>query len=309
MRLLFSSVVALLSVLLVTCTWNETHVRCSSSAECSAGQYCYRSYCVIGDAGVLTATQPEQPQRTQVGNAGAAPPQRTSEMTTCEAAGALDTSAGGACCSAATSCYDGPDGTLGVGACKSGMRACVDGKFADCAESVLPQAESCANQGADDDCDGQVDNIQGRGETCILSSGFGSCGEGHKDCVDGMDTLGCVRAGPTPAESCNHEDEDCDGQIDEGFDISTDRANCGTCGTACSGTELCCGGACIAMSAASASGCPSCGTEHPCAKAASCCGGACRDLERDRRHCGACGHSCEQGERCCKGACKSDCGS
>jgi hypothetical protein len=63
----------------------------------------------------------------------------------------------------------------------------------------------------------------------------------------------------------------------------------------------------VAMTAAAASGCPSCSTEHPCAATASCCGGACRDLERDRRHCGACGHSCEQAQRCCAGECKADC--
>jgi len=123
----------------------------------------------------------------------------------------------------------------------------------------------------------------------------------------GMDGLSCVRPGPTPDEICNNQDEDCDGQIDEGFDISSDRANCGSCGKLCSSGQLCCGGTCIATSAASASGCPSCSTQHPCADAASCCGGACRDMKRDRRHCGACGHSCEQGERCCDGACKTDC--
>jgi hypothetical protein len=142
----------------------------------------------------------------------------------------------------------------------------------------------------------------------MLMSEFGTaCGEGVRDCEDGKETLSCVRMGETPAEACNHRDEDCDGQIDEGFDVSTDRANCGTCGKTCSSAELCCAGTCLATSAAAESGCPSCSTEHPCAEADSCCGGTCRDLKRDRRHCGACGHSCEQAERCCDGACSKSC--
>ncbi|HET8937181.1 MAG TPA: hypothetical protein VFN67_27255 [Polyangiales bacterium] len=225
----------------------------------------------------------------------------------CEAAGAVAAQEG-ACCVESAMCYDGPEGTLGVGACKSGARACVDGKFATCNDSVVPRSEACNNQGSDDDCNGAVDDIEHRGETCTRTSGFGPCGEGRLDCVDGKDALECVRSESSPdVEACNDQDDDCDGQIDEAFDISSDRANCGSCGHACVSSELCCGGLCVAMTAAAASGCPSCSTEHPCAATASCCGGACRDLERDRRHCGACGHSCEQAQRCCAGECKADC--
>jgi hypothetical protein len=172
---------------------------------------------------------------------------------------------------------------------------------------VTPNSESCENQGADDDCDGLMDDIPERGATCILSSGFGDCGTGHLDCVQGMASLSCAPIGPPPAESCNDMDEDCDGKIDEDFDISTDAKNCGACGTVCAEGELCCAGSCLPRMAASASGCPTCSTQQPCARAASCCGGACRDFQRDRRHCGACGHSCEQGLRCCAGSCKPNC--
>jgi hypothetical protein len=188
------------------------------------------------------------------------------------------------------------------------MRACVDGQLGMCTDSVGPSTESCGNQGVDDDCDGQTDNIAGRGDSCTLQSGYGSCGEGHKECKAGMDELACVPNGESlPAEACNDQDEDCDGKIDEDFDISTDAANCGACGTKCASAELCCGGVCVAKSTASARGCPTCSTEHPCADAASCCGGACRDFKRDPRHCGACGHTCEQAQHCCDGACKSSC--
>ncbi len=38
------------------------------------------------------------------------------------------------------------------------------------------------------------------------------------------------------------------------------------------------------------------------------CDGACVDLQRDARHCGACGTSCAAGERCEAGACTATCG-
>src|SRR5262249_45143558 len=34
-------------------------------------------------------------------------------------------------------------------------------------------------------------------------------------------------------ETCNHADDDCDGKIDEGFDLTKDINNCGSCGNAC----------------------------------------------------------------------------
>jgi hypothetical protein len=292
-----STLVAALAVLLLPgCALRETHARCSSSADCAVGEHCYLQYCVIGDAGAPNAAAQPGLTDTQV-----AP---SSETTACAPATALAATEG-ACCVEAASCYDGPADTLGVGVCTAGARACQGGRFAACSDSVLPGSESCDNQGSDDDCNGVVDDIAGRGEACTLSSGFGPCGEGRWACADGMSSLVCVRDGPEVSESCNSQDDDCDGQIDEGFDISSDAANCGVCGKACSSAELCCGGTCLAMTAASASGCPACSSENPCTDAASCCGGACRDMLRDRRHCGSCGHSCEQGERCCAGTCKT----
>jgi hypothetical protein len=285
-----------------SCTLHETHARCRTDADCMVGQECYLNYCVIADAGMSTS-----PQTPELGRQPGTRTDPTSDMSVCAPASPLMAAQEGACCAADVACYDGPSGTQDVGICKAGSRACVAGKLATCSDSVVPGSETCNNAGADDDCDGAVDNIVGRGERCELSSGFGSCGEGLLDCADGKDQLSCVRSGPDPTEACNYRDDDCDGQIDESFDISSDAANCGVCGETCGTDELCCGGTCLATSAASASGCPMCGSGQPCADTASCCGGACRDLARDRRHCGSCGHSCEQGERCCGGSCSSSC--
>jgi hypothetical protein len=53
-------------------------------------------------------------------------------------------------------CYEGPDGTLGVGECRAGIRYCTDGSFGGpCDSQVLPVLERCDN--LDNDCDGEVD--------------------------------------------------------------------------------------------------------------------------------------------------------
>lgn len=53
------------------------------------------------------------------------------------------------------SCYSGPAGTAGVGACKAGTRTCnAQGTaYGSCVGEVLPAPESCLTP-ADDDCDG-----------------------------------------------------------------------------------------------------------------------------------------------------------
>jgi hypothetical protein len=53
---------------------------------------------------------------------------------------------------------------------------------------------------------------------------------------------------PDPvAEVCNDADDDCDGEIDEDFDLQSDPANCGRCGAACmlpDAVNLCVAGTC-----------------------------------------------------------------
>ena len=55
------------------------------------------------------------------------------------------------------SCYDGPAGTEGKGACKAGVQTCI-GALGSCDGEVKPAAlENCFND-LDDDCDGVVNN-------------------------------------------------------------------------------------------------------------------------------------------------------
>lgn len=68
-------------------------------------------------------------------------------------------------------CYSGRPGTEGVGICKGGTRTCVNGVFGTCEGEQLELSEQC--NGADDDCDGQIDN----GSFCVvLYAGTGTRG-------------------------------------------------------------------------------------------------------------------------------------
>ncbi|MBN8612908.1 MAG: VWA domain-containing protein [Deltaproteobacteria bacterium] len=54
------------------------------------------------------------------------------------------------------SCYGGPPGTLGVGACRGGTQSCTAGGWGSCVGAVLPGSERCTG-GVDEDCDGLAD--------------------------------------------------------------------------------------------------------------------------------------------------------
>lgn len=107
-------------------------------------------------------------------------------------------------------CYSGPAGTDGVGACTAGVNTCNDeGRWnLWCDGEVVPTAEECGN-GADDDCDGLIDDTDADGD------GYGVC---SGDCCD-LDGTTCVEAAlvnPGAYEVVGNElDDDCDGTIDE----------------------------------------------------------------------------------------------
>ena len=58
--------------------------------------------------------------------------------------------------STAIVCYDGPEGTMGIGECRAGIRYCTDGGFdGPCDRQITPRQEICDN--LDNDCDGEID--------------------------------------------------------------------------------------------------------------------------------------------------------
>ncbi|MCA9575820.1 MAG: MopE-related protein [Polyangiales bacterium] len=199
-------------------------------------------------------------------------------------------------------CYGGPPGTIGVGACATGAQTCLgDGSWTPCS-AAGPEAETCANMStgddpaADNDCNGVTDDIEGRNEPCV-GDGQGRCALGEMDCVD--DALTCVSPDAI-AELCNGIDDDCNGAVDNGFDLLSDEANCGTCGLACANGLECCNGKCV-NTAVDGANCGTCGSAA--GDGLTCCAGRSADLDSDALNCGACGRACGEGRQCCGGTC------
>jgi len=141
----------------------------------------------------------------------------------------------------------------GVGACnRTGtLRCAADGSGLTCSATPgAPGTELCGNS-ADDDCDGTVDEgfTSTVGEACIV--GVGACERsGSIVCsADRTDTVCNATPGTAGTETCDGEDNDCDGESDEGgvcdgcdddgFEEDDDRAGAAT--RPASGSGVICG--------------------------------------------------------------------
>jgi hypothetical protein len=123
-----------------------------------------------------------------------------------------------------------------VGRCTVGRTTCGAGREWGPCDGVAPASETC--DGTDEDCDGATD--EGLGEA---PCGVGACERLLPACVDGRPPACAPLVGAAP-EACNALDDDCDGRVDETFDLRADARHCGRCGHACDAGVECLDGAC-----------------------------------------------------------------
>ena len=153
---------------------------------------------------------------------------------------------------------------------------------------VMPMEQDCDDNNPDINrpaiwwYDGDGDGYGQAGnsmESCMQPAGYVPA-FGQEDCND---ENASVHPGGT--EICNWLDDDCNGIIDDGFNVQSDINNCGTCGNVCNlpnATPLCQGGVCqIASCSPGLSDCDG-----------SAANGCETDVSVDSNNCGGCNHAC-----------------
>ncbi len=178
--------------------------------------------------------------------------------------------------------------------------------------------EAC--DGVDNDCNGVIDD--GGGSTYYAgptgTEGIGVCRAGAQACSRGQLTIAEPARGPTP-EVCDGLDNDCNGKVDDGFNLLVDPKNCGACGLICPAGVACqmgkCGGNGMGSpdggvigggDAGTGDGGGSGGVDAGMGSLAVCTGAmgpTCTDLGNDSTNCGACGRACPTGQPCMGGTC------
>ena len=79
----------------------------------------------------------------------------------------------------------------------------------------------------------------------------GDCGSGFECRPQALQKRGlCYKIGQCADELCDGHDNDCNGLIDDGFDLTSDAVNCGSCGTACALGTDCIDSRCIEVACA-----------------------------------------------------------
>ncbi|MCC7541679.1 MAG: putative metal-binding motif-containing protein [Deltaproteobacteria bacterium] len=100
------------------------------------------------------------------------------------------------------------------GACGMGEQRCQGGTVS-CVQTTMARTETC--DGRDDDCDGATDEDDPGGGGMCSTGMAGRCAEGVSHCRGGA--IACEQLRMPEAETCNREDDDCDGATDEDIDV------------------------------------------------------------------------------------------
>ena len=197
---------------------------CAIDAQCGSG------YCVtFTDGRRCTAS---------CGPEGVCPSGYQCESVTSEAIGD-DTSEQCVPITGACDCTAGNEGiqqpcsnVTGAGTCW-GFRTCLGGDGWSACDAPVPADEVC--DGIDNNCNLLVDENLADETPCAVENDYGACG-GRRIC-SGFDGWICVAPTPSP-EVCDYDDDNCDGQVDEGYlDQATGLYlgdhDCGVCGNDC----------------------------------------------------------------------------
>ncbi|MCB9593039.1 MAG: hypothetical protein H6719_09930 [Sandaracinaceae bacterium] len=127
----------------------------------------------------------------------------------------------------------------------------------------------------------------------------GACPPGrHCHRPEGVESGLCVLdedACVATTEICNGVDDDCDGDVDEGFDLHVPE-RCGACDRVCTAPN--------SMCVPDGSGGFTCGSTCDPMRFTDCGADTCVDTSTDEAHCGGCGVRCDPGEDCVEGACR-----
>ena len=124
---------------------------------------------------------------------------------------------------------------LAIGVCEGAEKACIAGNWACNYPEDLYELNESFCDGSDNDCDGMLDESLSPPQSDLS---LGVCEGAVKIC--GSEN-GWLNPNYSDYDSlyedlevtCDLADNDCDGTIDEGFDLQNDINNCGTCGQSC----------------------------------------------------------------------------
>lgn len=124
------------------------------------------------------------------------------------------------------------------GVCNAGLTTCSSGAI-QCIPNIMPNAQMETCNALDDDCNGQTDEGFNLGAAC--SNGVGTCAAAGVIACNAIGTATCNAVPGMPgAEVCDGLDNDCNGQIDNGYPVGTTcTVGLGQC--AATGLNVCSG--------------------------------------------------------------------